>query len=262
MAARPATTVLSFNIRYDTDRDEPYSWSRRRHHVYQLLRFHSPDVLLLQEVLPTQMSDIRECLPEYDWVYQPRREGDEACPIGFKVDRFVAPDSGVYWLSQTPDVESVGWDADLPRVATWAKLHRVDTDSRFYAVSVHLDHRGRQARRHSAELIAARSVDRARDEALPLTIGGDFNCTLEDEPFDALREVGMLDARATSALPPLGPAETCPGSGFKVTTDIGRRIDYILVSPNLNVGRFATLTDHMYGVRPSDHLPIWCELEL
>lgn len=259
---KPLTTILSFNIRYDSSRDEPYSWSRRRHHTFQLLRFHSPEVLFLQEVLPGQMSDIREYLPEYDWVYAPRREGDEACPIGFKVDRFVSPESGVYWLSETPEVESVGWDAELPRVATWAKLHRVDTDSRFFAVCIHLDHRGGEARRKSAELIAGRTVAKARDQALPVVIGGDFNCTLDDEPFGPLRSVGMLDARAAAEVSPLGPAETCPGSGFRVTTDIGRRIDYILVSPNLNVGRFATLTDNMYGVRPSDHLPIWCEVEL
>ena len=37
-------------------------------------------------------------------------------------DRFKLLDSGNYWLSETQDKPSFGWDAQLPEVCSWAKL--------------------------------------------------------------------------------------------------------------------------------------------
>jgi endonuclease/exonuclease/phosphatase family metal-dependent hydrolase len=114
----------------------------------------------------------------------------------------------------------------------------------------------------AAELVTDRTIGRARDASLPVVIAGDFNCDSDNVAFSPFRSAGMLDARAEATDGVLGPPETCPGSAFVAGTRPGVRIDYILVSPNLSVRRFATMTDHMYGVHPSDHFPIWAELEI
>lgn len=56
-------------------------------------------------------------------------------------------DGGTWWLSQTPDVPSVGWDAKYPRTATWVLLRDTRNGKDFYFVNTHLDHKGVDARR-------------------------------------------------------------------------------------------------------------------
>lgn len=57
--------VGTFNIRYDNPRDTGNLWKDRAPVVSSLIRFHSFDVLGIQEGLINQLEDISKALPEY-----------------------------------------------------------------------------------------------------------------------------------------------------------------------------------------------------
>ncbi len=254
-AALPAQTLtlLSYNIRYDNPGDGPDAWPQRRDFLAGQLRFHHPDVFGVQEALKHQLDYLQEQLPEYAYVGVGRDDGREAgeySALFYRTDRFHALESGTFWLSETPDTVSKGWDAALPRICTWALLAD-SAGRRLRVLNTHFDHQGKEARRHSAELLLEKM--RAMAPAAPLALLGDFNSAPESKPI-ALLGAALHDARAHSAEPPFGPEGTF--NGFRLLDPLGPRIDYIFVSPEIQVLQYAVFTDHRAGHYPSDHLPV------
>ena len=68
-----------------------------------------------------------------------------------------------------------------------------------------------------------------------------------------LRSV-LADAYLVAAAPPYGPAGTF--NGFRIDSPLAERIDYIFVSQQVKVLKYAALTDSRHGRFPSDHLPV------
>ena len=54
-------------------------------------------------------------------------------------DRFILLDSGCFWLSETPDKPSVGWDAKYPRICSWAQLQDRNTGNTLYFLNTHFE---------------------------------------------------------------------------------------------------------------------------
>ncbi len=248
--------VMTYNIRYDNPGDGLSAWPLRRDRVGQLVRFVQPDVIGLQEALADQVADLEARLPGYHWTGVGRDDGaaaGEFSPVFFREDRFRLAATGTLWLSETPSSPgSIGWDAALPRIATWVSLEGPGGLS-YRVVNTHFDHVGNVARRRSAELLAD-SVD-AWAAASPETrfvVLGDFNASPDQEPYRVLA-ARMRDARSI-ALDNHGPDETY--FGFMVADTSGRSIDHIFVGPGTEVVRTAVLTDHYRGRYLSDHLPV------
>ena len=125
-AAAPATmNVGTYNIWCGVHDDGPLPWKVRCQRIAALIRFHDYDIIGMQEVRPEQMADLRTALPEFTAVGT-GREGinqGEHSPVFFRTDRFALLDSGTFWLSETPEKVSRGWDADYNRICSWVKLH-------------------------------------------------------------------------------------------------------------------------------------------
>ncbi|MFC7186408.1 endonuclease/exonuclease/phosphatase family protein [Halorubrum yunnanense] len=277
-----AIRVLSYNVRYANRGDHHDAWHDRRDAIGRLVRFHRPGVAAFQEPLPEQRADLRERLPGYEFVGRGRGTGGEGegCPIGVRADRWAVADSDTFWLSETPDRQSAGWDAAHPRIATWARLRSVGDEAGLLVVNTHFDHVSAEARRGSARLLRERLPEitgtgaDGRDVSLPVALVGDLNCTpgsdphrilLGDDP-EADREgseepdgdrVALRDAAAAADLRH-GPETSLTDFARLIG---GRRIDHALVSPDLDVEAFGTLTDRDdRGRYPSDHLPILTRL--
>ncbi|HEX7069678.1 MAG TPA: endonuclease/exonuclease/phosphatase family protein, partial [Rhodothermales bacterium] len=201
--------AMSFNIRYATESDGEHAWSQRRDLASSVVRFHRPDVVGVQEALIEQLNDLKERLPDYDWVGAGRddgKTGGEFSAILYRPDRLELLDSDTFWLSETPDVPgSKSWDTAITRVVTWA-LFRDRTDgARFYHFNTHFDHIGQEARRQSAMLIVERIANRAED--VPAIVTGDFNAEPDEPPY-AIMTAALRDARLVSETPPHGPEGT------------------------------------------------------
>ena len=269
--------VLSYNVRYDNRHDVHDAWHERRDGVTDVVRFHRPDVVAFQEVLPNQRRDLRDRLAAYTFVGRGREPDDEgeSCPIGVRTDRWVVADHGTFWLSPTPDEPSSGWDAAHPRIATWAQIRPASRDvadtASFLVANTHFDHVSARARVESARLLGERVPSIAADAASeragtddtgvtpPIVLVGDLNCTPGSEPHTVVTDSTLRDAAADAAVRH-GPQTSLTDYATLIEN---RRIDHVLVSPTVDVEAFGTLTDRDdRGRYPSDHLPVLTRLRL
>ncbi|WPP51262.1 endonuclease/exonuclease/phosphatase family protein [Catalinimonas niigatensis] len=256
--------VMSYNIRYDNPGDSAHAWPYRKERVANLIAYHEADLLGLQEALEHQVQYLDSALNDLDWVGVGRDDGQsqgEFSPVFYRKTMFELLDWGTFWLSETPDTISVGWDAALPRIATWTQLIHKPSGDTLYYFNTHFDHRGEQAREESAKLIRKKISEIAGDS--PVVVTGDFNASPDSAPYGAMVEgEDLKDAYEVSQLPHHGP--TSSFSGFVVTEPLAanRRIDYVFVSPNVEVEKHAILTDSKDNAYPSDHLPVVAEVSL
>ena len=141
--------LISFNMRTSWGRDGDNSWPNRRHATAQMLRQEAPDVMGVQEAMQDQLYYIDTECPRYARVGEDRdggAEGGETMAVFYLRDRFELLDSGTFWISETPDNVSRGWDAACNRTVTWVELRDKSSGKEFFYFNTHLDHQGKIAR--------------------------------------------------------------------------------------------------------------------
>ncbi|MCI4668836.1 MAG: endonuclease/exonuclease/phosphatase family protein [Bacteroidia bacterium] len=263
--AQDPVKVMSFNIRYDNINDGINAWSNRVSMIKSVLLYHKPDVLGIQESLPRQIEMMRYLLPAHEYYGVPRsKNSPEHCAIFFLRHKFELLDKnsyGTFWLSQTPGKESKGWDAALPRIASWVRLRSKLDSSEFLFVNTHFDHKGEKARFESSRLLVKvlDSLSKTSSGNIPVVLLGDFNALPQSNAIQFLLSRGNYQqAIETSIKEPHGPASTW--SGWKYAGEQGKLIDHILVKGDVGVLSHGIITDQWNGLFPSDHLPVTAEL--
>jgi endonuclease/exonuclease/phosphatase family metal-dependent hydrolase len=261
--------VMSFNIRLPNPDDGFNYWPNRKDLAASMIRYHEADIVGLQEAFRSQLDDLQELLPEYDWFGLCRTDGttdpdpdNEFSAIFYRKDRFELLDGATFWLSDTPEQPgSRGWDAALPRIVTWAHFRDKAGGESFFHFNTHFDHMGEKARLKSARLLLSRIASIAGDA--PVVLTGDFNCTPLDPPYRALTDPEdpkhLPDALMLARTPHHGPLGTWTNA-FQFPGVPGRRIDFIFVKNDIEVHKHAILSDSWSGRLPSDHLPVLARL--
>lgn len=183
--------LISFNIRQSglAEKDGPDCWKNRRRAVLNMIEAESPSVIGIQEGLIDQVDYIERGCPQFARIGAGRddgREGGEIMAILYRADRFEVPASGTFWLSETPDKVSRGWDAACNRTVTWALLREKATGKEFHYLNTHFDHQGETARRESARLLADFIARRLPADAT-IVVGGDFNSEIADPALEPLK---------------------------------------------------------------------------
>ncbi|HMO36883.1 MAG TPA: hypothetical protein PKA06_12655, partial [Gemmatales bacterium] len=135
MAMSQDIRVMSYNIRYATAPDGINAWSNRKEFLLSTIEKFRPDLLGTQETLLVQKQFLEEKLSGYSSFGAGREDGKnrgEMAALFYRDDRFEKLEGGHFWLSEKPEtVASKGWDAALPRIATWVRLQeRAQPDSR------------------------------------------------------------------------------------------------------------------------------------
>lgn len=256
--------LATYNLRLDLASDGVNAWPHRRAQVLDLVRYHGWDVFGTQEGLPGQITDL-ETLEGFERVGVGRDDGaqrGEHAAIFIRRARFEVLRSGTFWLSETPERPSKGWDGRCcHRIATWVALRdrQAPQSPPFYVFNTHFDHEGVVARRESARLLLARRAAIAGDA--PTLVIGDFNSPPGSEPVDILRRE-LLDARDTTRTPPYGPDGTFNGFRIDAPLPARERIDHIFHTRSIDVLKWGALTDSREGRYPSDHLPVEVLLRL
>lgn len=252
--------AMTYNIRLDVAVDGENDWTHRKDFFTSQIQFYEPDVFGVQEATPNQVVDIATALSQYNYVGI-GREGvgkGESSNIFYKKDRFKVVVSNTFWLSETPDKISKGWDAAFNRVCTYALFKDAKTTKTFWVFNTHLDHIGEQARTNGIQLILSK-IKEVNTKDYPVIFMGDFNSEPNTDRIIALKKE-MNDTREISETKPFGPSGTF--NGFKHNEPVTQLIDYIFVSKNnkLRVKKFAVLSDSKELRYPSDHLPVYVEI--
>ncbi|MFC4212650.1 endonuclease/exonuclease/phosphatase family protein [Pedobacter lithocola] len=249
--------IITYNIRYNNPGDGVNAWPNRKENVKALVKFYDADILCVQEALADQFDALSE---NTNFASQGvgrddgKRKG-EFSAIFYDKTRFNKKDGGTFWLSETPDVPSKGWDAVLPRVCTWVKLYDNLNKKEFIVFNTHYDHVGVQARIESAKLIKQKIQQIA--PKLPVVYTGDLNVTPETEAISTIKSF-LQDTKEVTVEAPYGPAGTF--NAFDFNSELKNRIDYIFVNNSLKVQKFAVLSDSKDKRYYSDHLPVFVRL--
>ena len=259
--------AMTYNIRLDTPADGENAWAARREGLVAQLQFHEPDVIGTQEGLAHQVAYIDASLADYAFVGTGRDDGHQSgefSAIFYDTRRLTVSENGTFWLSETPDEASVGWDAAFKRVCTYARFEDRQTSQTFWVFNTHFDHQGAEARKKSAALITAR-IDEINARNEPVMLMGDFNALPDSVPISLIL-AKLDDARQQATLVRFGPEGTVrfrpdrSASGFDLDQPVTRRIDYIFTSKgNWHIRKYAVLTDSNDLKYYSDHLAVIVE---
>lgn len=249
VSAAQSLNVASYNVRLLTDADykSGNGWSQRVDCLCDVIRFSDFDIFGAQEVKYEQLSDMLYRLQDYDYVGVGRddgMQGGEYSPVFYKRDRFVLLDSGTFWLSETPEKVSKGWDARCMRVCSWGYFKDRVSRRKFWFFNLHMDHIGVTARRESAKLVVERIAEMCGKNA-SVILTGDFNVAQDNEIYGIFADCGFLKDAYEVAEFRFAPTGTF--NSFKPQNFTTRRIDHVWVSDKLHVDRYGILTYHFWS---------------
>lgn len=255
--------AATYNVRFDSAADAANgdSWAERKGSVADVILRHDFDIVGTQEANKDQMPELAELLPGYDYIYHSYgiREGFHNCATYYKRDKYELLDQGTFWYSETPEVESIGWDANDHRLCHWGHFRDRATGREFFFLNSHLYWRLEVARANSGKVL----VDQVRKIAgdKPVIAVGDYNSREETPQVKDILSL-LRDAYAVSETAPAGPVNTDLGGG-NFLGPAKARIDYLFVSDDVRVKDYTVIDDKREkGHYPSDHLPIVCSVEI
>jgi endonuclease/exonuclease/phosphatase family metal-dependent hydrolase len=185
------------------------------------------------------------------------KEQGEFCAIYFDTIRYSLLNHSTFWLSETPDIISVGWDAALERICTYGLFKDRKTAEEFWVFNTHFDHMGARARKQSSGLIL-KMIKKINHRSLPLILMGDFNSIPDSPPVNKIK-TDLSDALQISLEELQGPRGTF--NGFNADLSIEKRIDYIFTG-NFKVLSYIHINDRLNNNKHiSDHLPVMVKIQ-
>lgn len=264
--------VMSYNVRMMKGKDGSNSWEFRKVATPAMIYDIRPEVFGVQEAFREQLDYILEYCPCYKEVGVGRddgADGGEHMSVFYNTDSLKLIKWGNYWLSETPDRPSAGWDAKYKRTATWTLLEVKSSGQRFYFVNTHLDHRGVAARKNGLKLIFDK-IQEMNVEGLPMVLTGDFNVRPDNDGLTELNKLmkparfTAIDADKCGSFNGWGKygestgAPTLDGAPVKELLPI----DYIYYYKFSKCLTFKVVTRKYAGAEYiSDHYPIYSDLE-
>jgi len=272
-ASAQELTVGSYNIRYKNKNDSIKGnvWQVRSKCIANQIIWERPDIFGAQECLHPQLMDLEQLLDGYEWIGIGRDDGKQAgeyAAIFYKSERLELLEQGHFWLSETPERPSKGWDAACVRICTWGHFRDRSTQKEFYFLNLHMDHVGVTARSESAKLVIQRITQMTQGGRKLAVLTGDFNVSQTDELYTLFTQSGILKDCYTHAATRFAENGTFNSfNSHKYTTD---RIDHIFVTPTTSVESYATLTDSYWTQESdgsmarrnfSDHYPVFARIK-
>lgn len=253
--------AMSFNIRYATKNDGVNQWENRKKELVGLIKKHDPDVIGFQEVLLSQLTFLIKNNSEFNKIGVARGDGKEKgefSPILFNSKKFDLIESNTFWLSESPNNPSIGWDAAHKRICSYVKLRYKSSQNTLWVFNTHFDHIGEKSKKNSAFLIIKKikTLVSNKDNVILM---GDFNSYPETLPITKIKTY-FEDGLTVSKKSLKGPFGTFNGFSSKQKLD-KNRIDYIFTK-NIKVLSYVHIDDKMKNSNfISDHFPVLITFE-
>ncbi len=253
-----AMRIMSFNIRCTNVGKD--SWEDRIGIVSQTIIESEADSVGVQEATPEWMAALKETIGDmYAYVGVGRDDGDnegEYSAIFYLKDKYNAVDSGTFWLSETPDKVSFGWDAACRRVCTWVVLENKGTSEKYVHINSHFDHIGISARKNSVDMI----VNKAKEYTdLPVVFTADMNVKQGSDNYNQFVESGVLrDTKFATT----NTMDYCTYHDTKPQNHKDDVIDYVMINEHFDAVAYRVVTEGIDGRFVSDHYPIYADLTI
>jgi len=247
--------VISFNIRC-VDDINGNSIAERAPRLANVMSAYDADVIGFQEFTPAWEAHIDKYFGK-DYVIFNRYRVDsgwlESPPILYKKHKFNLIKSGYFWLSDTPEEMSGGWDElGLNRICLFVVLQEKTSKKIFTFFNTHLGF-GDDNQVKSVHLIGEYMKKFA---SLPAFVTGDFNMIPQTEGyveatkiFNDANRVAVKDREPTF-------------HGYNQKDKVKVHIDYCFVNGNVKPLNFKIMNELVDGQFPSDHYGIFAELQI
>ncbi|GAA5220938.1 endonuclease/exonuclease/phosphatase family protein [Membranihabitans marinus] len=253
---------MTYNIRYANEKDGPDRWDERKESLVKEILFYEPDFLGVQEAVHEQVLYLDQALKKYKYIGVARNDGQtegEYSAIFYHTERVKNIEASTFWLSDSPDIPSVGWDASLKRICTYGKFKYLKSKKdQIYVFNTHFDHRGIKARENSADLILKMIEEKTGNQEAVILMG-DLNLTPDTAPIKMF-SAAMQDSYTAYDEIPFGPTTTY--TGFKITENPKKRIDYIFGNNKVKFEKTAVLSHWIDMHFNSDHFPIFAQFSI
>jgi endonuclease/exonuclease/phosphatase family metal-dependent hydrolase len=234
--------IITWNIQVDL-RPSSGSWDGRKDIFREAISREKPDIFCLQEVLPHQIGFFAESFKNYQHIGAGRDDGGvkgEQCPIFYDVQTLGLTDHGTFWLSDTPEKPSRGYDM-YPRICTWGKFRDNGSGKDFLVFNVHLPLFFNLWGKRKATKALLRKI--ALFEDLPMILAGDFNSGPGSRVWRMIYDSGF------ERIPDAGP--TCHVGGRPMFT-----FDAIFPTKEWDIKKYEMLKDNRHSLYPSDHFGV------
>ncbi|MDA3942956.1 MAG: endonuclease/exonuclease/phosphatase family protein [Bacteroidetes bacterium] len=253
--------VISFNIRLDAASDGLDRWDLRKKDLSDFLIGEQAVFIGLQEVMKNQLDYLKLELRDYAFIGVGRDDGFEAgefSPILYDTNRVIMLFNNTFWLSESPDSVSVGWDALLPRICTYGLFMLKANKQQLFVFNTHFDHIGEEARLKSAELIL-RKISEVNQENIAVVLLGDLNRRPDTKAIQLIKNE-LIDGFQFAQEASLKKPGTY--NGFDLKSKLENRIDYVFVK-NIKVSTLKHGREKSSEGRwLSDHLPVIATLQM
>lgn len=237
--------VVSFNIWCHNQPGEN-SVSSRAPRLKKILDKINADIIGLQECTPPWLTCLEADFGDQYEIFNVWRASNnhESTPILWKKDLFECVDKGCFWLSDTPEVESLGSDEwKCYRTCLWVKLKDKATGEIFTFMNTHFGF-GDPCQTMSAKLMREYNLKFGN---YPTVITGDFNMRPNFPAYKDMvsfyQDVNMETAKDL----------TNTFHGCEPNQHHDSLIDYCFINEGFQPINYRRITDKVNGLYPSDH---------
>jgi len=244
--------LMTYNIRLNTETDSINKWDNRKEGIVNLIKEEDVDIFGIQEALPDQIEYLSHQLKDYDYVGEGRDGGNngEYSAIYYKRERMNLIETETFWLSETPEIPSIGWDAVIKRIVTIGVFKIKNLGKELIIYNTHFDHIGKVAREKSAIIILSH-ISKNNYQDKPTVVMGDLNANPYESPIKLLSEQLEDSFKKLPVKDPIGTF-----NGFDINSKLSDRIDYVFTK-NIKIIDYRHIDKKLpNGLWPSDHLPI------
>ncbi len=252
-----AIRIMSFNIRCASVGTA--TWIQRIPLVTKTILVGHPDSVGVQEATPGWMDALKQNLgDEYDYVGVGRDNGKDSgeySAVFYLKNKYSVVESGTFWLSETPDTPSMGWDAVFNRVCTWVVLENKTTGEKYVHINSHFDHIGVKARENSVKMILAKASEYPD---LPVVFTADMNVNQGSDNYVQVTSGCLRDAKFAAA----DTMDYLTYHDTKPALHKGNVIDYILINNHFDALSYKVVTEGINDQYVSDHFPIYADLKI
>lgn len=253
-------TIMTYNVK--TSGVGKYSVENRKDLLIENIRAYMPDSIGFEEANQNWVKILDEELTEYDYVGVGRDKGNtgEASPVFYLKDKYELVKGGTFWISETPDEISKGWDALIyNRICTYAVLKDKQTGFTYAHFSAHLDNLAVIERLEGAKVICDKIAEIAPD--IPVVLTGDFNDDQGSDMYNRILEAGMRDTKFMAK----DTMDSGTFHGYSAFQEKYRvlPIDFVFVNAYCSdVAKYKVDLQKYNGIYPSDHHPVIVDLTL
>ncbi len=247
--------IISFNIKCCDDPDG-YSISERAPRLRAVISMYETDLIGFQEYSPEWEPYIDNYyMDKYDMFnkYRAKEVDVESTPILWRKDKFECVGTGYFWLSDTPEIESRGWDEryNCFRMCAYVILREKKTEKLFTFMNTHFGF-GDKGQVKSAKLIYNYSQ---KISSYPTFIVGDFNMTPDSLGYAAMTE-RFTDVNAATVNDLRTTYHGYTPQKFK------EHIDYCFIDEKCTPVHQKIIDDMIDNKFPSDHYGLHIKLKL